>query len=371
MSELNVLHQVARSKGIPLPRISNYLVLPEKNYKGPICDIIGYSQHFSECQSDSLFEIIMFTDGMKEISQPMLYSMTDAELIEKSQKAGGVGNKDAIRMFDYMRLRFVNLYNRIIHRISSKPNANAYGSRKEEHLVRKNDQSYQLARYCSLESGLEIKRLIKGEGQENVKYGIDTSRLFIAAKVFLNFFDLDTKISVQSDNLDDYLPNIIAFKISVKTGDSLIQNHANGLFLCGGKWLYYDNEAGLTEFDKEEFITYSKNKQLRSIFHDGVLTMARGREDGTISHVWIKGDGGIWGWSNKDGDLAKCCRKVKFSVGDLWFPLGIVSRDFSVDFFFVPNPDNALVTQKNGGGKKRTIKIKRKRILKRKTRRFL
>jgi len=47
-----------------------------------LCDKLGYDQHKGECWIDTVQEIFFFTDGLKEITQPLFYTMTD-EMIER------------------------------------------------------------------------------------------------------------------------------------------------------------------------------------------------------------------------------------------------------------------------------------------------
>jgi len=45
-----------------------------------ICDYVGYSQHSGECWVDTIQQIFFFTDGLKELTQPLFYNMSDEEL---------------------------------------------------------------------------------------------------------------------------------------------------------------------------------------------------------------------------------------------------------------------------------------------------
>ena len=56
-----------------------------------ICDYIGLSQHEGECWVDTIQQIFFFTDGLKELTQPLFYNLTDAKLHEYMHKAVAAG----------------------------------------------------------------------------------------------------------------------------------------------------------------------------------------------------------------------------------------------------------------------------------------
>ena len=56
-----------------------------------ICDYVGLSQHKGECWVDTIQQIFFFTDGLKELTQPLFYTMTDAKLHEYMHKAVAAG----------------------------------------------------------------------------------------------------------------------------------------------------------------------------------------------------------------------------------------------------------------------------------------
>lgn len=43
-------------------------------WKGPVCDSTGFFQHFGECWSDSIQMCMLYSDGLKEITQPYFYN---------------------------------------------------------------------------------------------------------------------------------------------------------------------------------------------------------------------------------------------------------------------------------------------------------
>ncbi len=45
-------------------------------WKGTLCDSLGFFQHYGECWNDSIQMAILYTDGIKELTQPFLYRET-------------------------------------------------------------------------------------------------------------------------------------------------------------------------------------------------------------------------------------------------------------------------------------------------------
>lgn len=52
-----------------------------------ICDYWGFSQHERECWVDTIQQIFFFTDGLKELTQPLFYKMTDEQLHSSIERA--------------------------------------------------------------------------------------------------------------------------------------------------------------------------------------------------------------------------------------------------------------------------------------------
>jgi hypothetical protein len=102
------------------PTIERHSVRPE-GFKGIVCDSLGYEQHFGECWSDTLQQIIMFADGFKEKTQEYMYTtpyptlQTKINHLFESTGTEKTSERDdfqdtATRYVQYMQERFINHY---------------------------------------------------------------------------------------------------------------------------------------------------------------------------------------------------------------------------------------------------------------------
>jgi hypothetical protein len=103
------------------------IALMKHNFKGAICDDEGFSQHKGECWNDTLQEIFFFSDGLKDITQPLFYNLDTSsdnlnklissrlfpDSIELDNKEQNTVNK-LVKYIRLMKIRFVTHYNFLI-----------------------------------------------------------------------------------------------------------------------------------------------------------------------------------------------------------------------------------------------------------------
>jgi len=61
---------------------NKYLKLKGGSFETPICTNQGFSQHLGECWHDALSMALLYSDGFKEETQPLLYNNSVEELIK-------------------------------------------------------------------------------------------------------------------------------------------------------------------------------------------------------------------------------------------------------------------------------------------------
>jgi hypothetical protein len=52
----------------------NHAISHLAGWEGAKCDSTGFFQHYGECWNDSLQMILLYTDGIKELTQPILFN---------------------------------------------------------------------------------------------------------------------------------------------------------------------------------------------------------------------------------------------------------------------------------------------------------
>ena len=80
-------------------------------FEEPLPDIVGYKQHSSECASDSIQEILLFADTLREFTQPILYNITKPQIDVRCKIALNYTDWDRYSgYFEYVQKRFRSHY---------------------------------------------------------------------------------------------------------------------------------------------------------------------------------------------------------------------------------------------------------------------
>ncbi len=130
--------------GSKVPEIPEIPEIPEEvpvsSWNGPVCDNVGFFQHYGECWSDAVQMIVLFSDGLKEITQDVFYnnkitmfqimkaidaSFKDMETYTSNESRYKISDVEKAEYFkvakmylDVLRSRFVRHYNTEVERLT-------------------------------------------------------------------------------------------------------------------------------------------------------------------------------------------------------------------------------------------------------------
>ncbi len=217
-------------------------------FKGPICDFIGFSQHKGECWNDTLQEIFLFADGLKEVTQSLIYNLdTRYDVLSKlvssrlypeselnTEKLNTV-NK-LVKYITLMKVRFVTHYNFLtVARNETK-----------KHLWKKlYTKKRRLSTLCGIGSAKHIINLSRGNSniyepglsatQRNELF-LNLIRIFDIGFVVTDYRETD---SVSKSNAFIISANFM--KLVDKNTYKRDGSHAFGFLKCDSVWRVYDD----------------------------------------------------------------------------------------------------------------------------------
>lgn len=230
----------------------------EHSYQGPICDDHGFSQHKGECWNDTLQEIFLFSDGLKDITQELIYNLnTDVKILSEliatklfpdtpvlNDKDTNTVNK-LVKYITLMKVRFITHYNFLIDsKIHNKPIlSKLYRAKRRYSAV------------CGIGSAKHIINL--HHGNSNIyKPGLTYTLKNELMNHLFRIFSIDYVIAPYK--LSDLLSNIIGISVSsnlLKLTDLNTYKykgaHAFGFLKCNNQWKFYDDNesSGLINID--------------------------------------------------------------------------------------------------------------------------
>jgi hypothetical protein len=233
-----------------------------------ICDKIGLQNYFGECWINTIMTLFFFSDGLREITQPLFLKIKDEELNRKIDIAIEKKIIPKYRRNDYiagltaMRNRFINHYvflnmcnvdskadeatfNAMMHNKPSKPlllrtQSETYAKTMGE-LLQRNEEVFSRGNspYSKDNAGDAYEYIVFNElmhifdinfGAELIKSNIVPNKLLL--KNIDEVFHSAVGIGIDMDYYTDT-------SIKEKSG------HATGFILCNKEWYYYNTNTRL------------------------------------------------------------------------------------------------------------------------------
>ena len=300
-------------------------------YRGPICDPIGYSQHGGECWSDTLQQLILFSDGLKEYTQPFFYNTPYSEIEARIDRFVDADFAPILKKYvKAMQVRFISHYNLLV---TGNPDfetcveAPDYRSMIaiSSHGTSPISAEHKLYRQRSLIMSLEAARSVVGWDKETSGAGRDQYELIYSSLIqlldagfsirlkehasltgdetILGYLGLTTNYHIKEYSFSDDKNNP---QFLVKIGNG----HASGFLKCNNKFFFYDDNTGLfetglpfSEIGNVRAIhvkTDHKDLIRKAFLLKGILTKQTYLEDNDSMKIF---DGKVWSGSEwKDFD---------------------------------------------------------------------
>jgi hypothetical protein len=317
-------------------------VFPEyKGFDGPLPDVIGYKQHSSECASDAIQESLLFADGLREYTQPILYGMTETQISVRSKLALKYYDWERFTAyFEFIQKRFKNHYDVLNYIRTHKINPQKYQTDADE--VCALDPIFSRKLVQSPEAGILALKRLKREGTYSDSGMTGEFRTQTISSI-LQWLKIPFESVAWKDAKRERLASII---VNLSNGYTKPEGdiywytsvgHATAFFKMLDKWYYYDNEGGFYEVADELlndfldpakncYIFFSSGKEFKPYFFKG---------GANPTHVWNPAKG----W---DADIDSVTNPHPTIAGRrVYTRMGTIQR---------PNFHSFNAIQKVGGG---------------------
>ena len=249
------------------------------SYKGPLCDTLGFRQHGNNCAPDTILQVLMFTDGLKQITQPTLYNITHRELVARTRAVfPPEQHAFMIRYFKLIQERFQNHYDALqcerdfregceslVHALASPPSCPL--------LTQKHTRSPELA------NASKIALKLGDESPIGMRY----ARVEEVLPHLLQWFRVPYRMTYKYD------PDITR-AVLLTTGDYTHGNahgapigHLCAVLRCGSRWYFYTNSDGLYPVDD---IVFPFTDDMWMVYYNRRVRFARHAGDRVIG-VWV------------------------------------------------------------------------------------
>ena len=224
-------------------------------FEEPLPDIVGYTQHSSECASDAIQEILMFADVLREFTQPILYNITKPQIDIRCKLTLQYTDWDRFNgYFKYVQKRFRSHYDVINYLRTHKIKPQKYKSDYYEvcHL----NPIFYRKRAHSAEAGILALKKLKRE-RTYTGTGFPLDEIADTVKTILKWLQVPFKV-VKSSEIND--TDTVGVIINMRTGFikpdysvywKMSMSHETALIKMKGKWFYYDNNEGFVLVEDE------------------------------------------------------------------------------------------------------------------------
>jgi hypothetical protein len=225
-----------------------------EGFMEPLPDMIGYTQHSTECVSDAIQETLLYADGLREFTQPIVYNMTADQMEIRSKLAlKYVEWPRYTAYFHYIQKRFRAHYDMLNYLRTHKVGAQKYYSEFDDVCLL--NPLLERKRAISATAGVLALKKLKGE-KTYADTGLATKIIFNTIEIILRWLNVPFQVVRRpAVNLDKAAGIVLGFKTGFLKADGTTYwrstGHETAFIKMKGEWRYYDNEVGFIDASKK------------------------------------------------------------------------------------------------------------------------
>ncbi len=253
------------------------------------CDSIGFFQHYGECWNDCIQMMLLFTDGIKELTQPFLYYSVITTDYVSTKLPNHLIELGYVYLTSLQR-RFKRHYNLEMNRQKIIAECDEDDILLFQKLKKLEESSKSYKGIDAISGAITAHNIIEGKSiGYNRKYYYPGGHSDLFIKYALSLFSIDTNkdykgipsVSIKSFDLINkskiiysvykryhpFLDNPKDFPL--KELSTVIQHNTNAIihaysmhvvlyYKCGGKEYYYDDNKGVIPFPWTKFFNISE-----------------------------------------------------------------------------------------------------------------
>lgn len=264
-------------------------------FEEPLPDVIGLKQHDSECASDAIQEVLLFADGIREYTQPILYGITKEQAETRTTLSLDHDEWTPLQeYFHYIQKRFRAHYDVLNYIRTHKIDAQKYYDKHDEVCLL--NPLFKQKQAASIEAGVLALKHYKGE-KVYKGTGLSDKKTKYLIEGILKTLSVPY---VRETGVDINSTGIILFcrKATInENGEEQLNSvgHVVSFFKVLGNWVYYDNNMGFLNID-EKVVEAAQEGLLRIVNYKQVY-FVKVNKDKDYEFAW---NNGKW-----DKELAK------------------------------------------------------------------
>lgn len=220
-------------------------------FEQPLPDVIGLKQHDGECASDAIQEVLLFADGIREFTQPIMYGLTKEQAETRTSLTLSYEEWQPLQSyFYYVQKRFHAHYDVLNYmRVNGVDPQKYYDNHDEVCLL---NPIFKQKEAASIEFGVLALKHYKGE-----KVYKGTGLSFKKVEKIVD--GMLTSMGVPYKRVNGVLKDaagILLFCMKFYINADGKENetslgHVVAFMKAQGQWIYYDNNMGFLPLQEE------------------------------------------------------------------------------------------------------------------------